>query len=142
MAKIINKFGEMLGWNSVTVNMLGRDIEGISEISYTDEQQIEGAYGAGRMPVGFTTGNYTAQAKLTMYKEEAIALQNSLPPAMRIQDIPPFDIIVKYEKDGTLFKDIVHNCKFKNNGSELKQNEGKVEIGFDMWCSHISYNLK
>jgi len=47
-ATIINKFGKMQGWNSVTVNVLGRDLEGITSIKYDDCTQKENVYGAGK----------------------------------------------------------------------------------------------
>ena len=142
MARIINKFGELIGWNNITLNLLERDIEGITELEYNDTVAIEAAYGAGRMPVGYTSGNYEASAKISLYKEEVIALEQSLPPGMRLQDIPPFDIIVKYEANGKIYKDIIHNCKFKNNGTASKQNEGKIEISFDLFTTHITWNAK
>ena len=29
---VINKFGQMQGWTSISVNMMGRDVEGITKI--------------------------------------------------------------------------------------------------------------
>lgn len=142
MAKIINKFGEMIGWNNITVNIFGRDLEGITELSYTDEVAVEGVYGAGRMPVGFSKGNYSATAKITLKKEESLAIMNSLPPGVRIQDIPPFSVIAKYEKDGSIFNDVIQNCIFKNSGAEVKQNDGSIEHAYDLFTTHIDYNIK
>ena len=55
---IINKFGKMAGWNSVTARALGRDIVGIKKIAYSDEQEMDNEYGAGNMPIGQSEGNY------------------------------------------------------------------------------------
>lgn len=139
---IVNKFGKVIGWNDVKVHLLGRDLEGITKIEYSDEVSIEAVYGAGNMPVGYSEGNYQATAKITILKEELLGLQRSLPPGMRLQDIPPFDIAVVYEVNGQVFKDIIRNCKFKNSGTSLSQNDGKTEIDLDLFTTHIDWNVK
>ena len=140
MARIINKFGNLIGWAAATINFLGRDLEGITSVEYSDEQAVEVAHGAGRMPVGYMEGNYTATASITVYKDEMLALQKSLPPGMRIQDIPPFPLTVNYEHGDDVFKDVIMNVKFKNNGVTLSQGEGKIEVKLDLFCTHIEWN--
>jgi hypothetical protein len=141
MAKIINKFGELIGWASMTFNMLGRDLEGITAVEYSDEKAIESAYGAGSMPVGYVTGNYSATASVTVYKDELVALMKSLPPGLRIQDLPPVPMVVNYEHGDQIFKDVLQNVKFKNAGTTLTQGEGKVEVKLDLYITHIDWNL-
>ena len=68
MATIINRFGKVAGWNSITVNLLGRDVEGITEIEYSDSLEKENIRGAGAYPVGRGEGNY--EAKATTRSEE------------------------------------------------------------------------
>jgi hypothetical protein len=94
---IINKFGKMAGWNSVTARALGRDIVGIKKIAYSDEQEMDNEYGAGKMPIGQSEGNYKAKASIELTIEERLALQASLPSGTRIQDIAPFPIVVAYD---------------------------------------------
>src|SRR5665647_2195729 len=94
---IINKFGKMAGWNSLTINMLGRDVEGISEITYDDNVEIEGARGAGAYFCGYGEGNYEAKCSVTFYLEEWNAIQRALPPGKSVTAIAPFDIITEYE---------------------------------------------
>ena len=113
---IINKFGTLTGWNNITLNLLFRDLEGITELSYTDEVEKNNEYGAGGYPQGQSRGNYKAESYVNLFSEEIVALQASIPPGTRIQDIPPFPIIVQYEVNGLLFKDVLNNCSFKNNG--------------------------
>lgn len=45
--KIINKFGKMAGWNSISATMLGRTLEGITQLAYGDSQEVENVYGRG-----------------------------------------------------------------------------------------------
>lgn len=137
---LINKFGHMAGWNNVTVNLLGRDLEGITELAYSDETEKENAYGAGNMPIGRGVGNYSAKASVTLYKEEITALQLSLGPKKRLQDIAPFDIIVQYEYNGFMCIDRIRNCEFHGAGMEVKQNDKTIGNKFDLIVSHVEWN--
>lgn len=74
--RIINKFGVMTGWNSITANVMGRDLEGISALAYSDSETKENVYGSGKYPVGRSRGNYEPTASFTLYKEEVDALKN------------------------------------------------------------------
>jgi len=141
---IINKFGRMTGWNSITLNMLGRDVEGITAIKYNDKVAKENAYGANKFPIGRGEGNYEPTCSLTLYKEEVDGLNASLPPGMRIQDIPPFDITVEYEntaQSGIIQKDVIHNCEFTDRAIDVKQADGTIAPEYTLICSHIDWNI-
>lgn len=139
---IINKFGNMTGWNNITINLLGRDLEGVTEISYTDETKKENAYGAGGYPVGRGGGNYEAKASINLYKEEIDGLISALPSGKRIQDIDVFDVTVEYQdNDGLIRKDRIRNCEFTGNGVESKNDEGTISYKYDLLVSHIEWNV-
>ena len=70
LGTLINKFGKIAGWNSVKVVMLGRQVEGITALSYKDSKEKDNIYGAGEFPVGRGEGNYKAEASITLLKEE------------------------------------------------------------------------
>lgn len=142
MATIINKFGTMTGWNSITTNFLGRDAEGITAIKYDDDIPKENVYGAGQYPIGRSEGNYAANCSLTLVKEEVDAIQKALPPGGRIQKIAPFDIVVEYESPtGQIMKDRIRNCEFTNKGVDVKQADGTIATEYKMVVSHIEWNV-
>ncbi len=141
MARIINRFGTLTGWNNTTVNLLGRDLEGIEAFKYGDSEEHEVAYGAGKMPIGKTKGNYKVEAALTLYVEEVISLQKQLPPGFRLQDLPDFDVPVVYEYNGTVYRDLIRNCSFTDNGRESKNGEGKMVREYALCCTHIDWNV-
>lgn len=141
MTTIINAFGKMAGWNSVTCRLFGRDVVGIRKIAYDDEKEIDNEYGAGDMPVGESEGNYKAKASIELTIEERLAIQDSLPKGMRIQDIPAFLIVVAYEYQGRVYKDVIHNCRFKNNGIDVKQGDKTISTDHTLNCSHINWNV-
>ncbi|SHH75099.1 hypothetical protein [Flavobacterium johnsoniae] len=139
---VVNKFGTMQGWNSITVNMLGRDVEGITQLKYTDTVTKENVKGGGLYPVGRSVTDYEAEASITLYKEEADALRASLPKGKRIQDIASFDITVDYAKpDGVITRDRIRNCEFTNDGVEVSQGDGTIATEYTLIVSHIEYNV-
>lgn len=138
---IINKFGKLIGWNSVTTNMMGRDVEGMTALKYGDGKEKTNEYGAGGYPVGRGEGNYSAHASITLNIEEQIALQTSLPPGKGFIDIAPFDITVEYDYQGKKYKDRIRNCEFAGKSVEVKQNDKTITNEFELIVSHIDWNV-
>lgn len=139
-AKIVNKFGTLLGWKDITFNLMGRDVEGITEIEYEDDQTIENEYGAGKMPIGTSEGNYTAKGTISMYAEEHIAILKSLPKGTRLQDVNIPAIPVIYGIDEVATKDVLNNVRILNNVRSFKQGDGKIIMKFNLKISHIDWN--
>lgn len=139
--RIINHFGKVAGWNSVTVRLLGRDVIGITELMYNDNLDIEGIKGAGAFDVGVGEGNYQAEASITLTHEERIALLDSLPPGKRIQQIDAFPIIVAYDYQARIYKDVIRACRFKNNGVEVKQGDKSIAYKFELYTPAIDWNV-
>lgn len=138
---IINKFGKMAGWNSVSCRLFGRDVVGILKVTYNDEVDIENVYGAGDMPIGEGEGDYKATASIELTIEERLAIQNSLPPGTYIQQISSFPIIVAYEYQGKVYKDVINNCRFKNNGVDVKRGDKTIATDHSLKTSHITWNV-
>ncbi|MFN8238633.1 MAG: hypothetical protein U0T77_10735 [Chitinophagales bacterium] len=138
---VVNKFGKVTGWNSINVHLLGRDLEGITELSYDDKEDIEGVKGAGKFDVGFGGGNYTAKASITLLEEERRALLDSLPSGTRLQEIPPFPIVVEYEYKNKIYKDVIQQCVIMNNGVEVKQGDKSIAYKFDLYTPVIDWNV-
>ena len=141
--KVINKFGSMVGWNNITVNLLGADLQGIEELSYSDEVKKENVYGAGAYPIGRSIGNYQAKASITLRKEEVDHLLSCLPQGKHLHDIESFDITVEYTSNqGKILKDRIRNCEFTGNGIESKNDGGSIAHKFELLVSHIEWNVK
>lgn len=119
---------------------MGRDLEGITGLEYNDEQELENIYGVGKFPIGQGEGNYTAQCKLTVLNEERLLLLAALPKGTRLQDLS-FSAIVAYEYKNIIYTDIIHNCRFKNNGVKASQNDKSLSHDFDLLITHIDWNV-
>lgn len=138
--EVINSLGKLAGWNSIGIRILGRDVVGVKSIAYDDEKEIDNEMGAGGYPVGETDGNYKAKASIELLNEEVVAIMKSLPRGKRIQDIAGFNIIVSYEYENEVIKDVLKNCRFKINGVDVKQGDGSITRKFDLKISHIEWN--
>ncbi|MFA9212479.1 MAG: hypothetical protein ACEQSR_01345 [Candidatus Methylacidiphilales bacterium] len=141
MAEVVNKFGKLIGWKKITVNVMGRDLEGISRIAYGDKVTKTNAYGAGNLPVGREEGNYEPdEVVLALFEEEARGLMLSNPSG-RIQEIAPFDITVEYElPNGVILRDRIMDCEFTTNGKDVKQGDGKIVTEYKLISSVVNWN--
>lgn len=138
---IENKFGKLVGWNRITVNILGRDLEGIARIAYGDSTVKTNAYGAGKYPVGREEGNYECkELVLGLFEEEVRGILLSI-PGKRITDIEMFDTVVEYElPNGVILRDRIMNCEFTDNSKDVKQGDGKIVTEYKLIASHVNWN--
>lgn len=129
----------LCSWADVVVLIGGVPITGIIGVEYSDQQEIVNKYGAGRYPVGRAKGRITPGAKLILYQEEVQAL-SAQSPTGRLQDLPPFDIIVQYIPDsGILVTDKVRNCHISDNARKWKEGDTGQEVELPLVPSHIEW---
>jgi len=136
--------GVQPSWGSIKVNMLSRTLTGIKSIDYSDTQSKEHIMGAGNHPVARGDGNFDPQASFELLEFEKRALEASLAPGQRLQDIPPFDIVVTFQpKNQPLLRtDIIRNCQFKSNGIAVTQGDTEISHTHEMITSHIDWNVQ
>ncbi|WP_329804364.1 hypothetical protein [Flavobacterium facile] len=143
MAKVttlINSFGKMAGWNSVTANIYGRDMEGINELGYDDTMEKENVYGAGPFPIGQADGKYEAKVKLVLVMEEVVAMLDAIPAGKRLQEAAPTDIIAQYEYSSRIYKDILRNFTPTKLGRTIKNGDKVVGQELEGIITHIDWN--
>lgn len=136
--------GEAVAWAQVTVNMLGTPVIGITAISYEETQEITDNYGKGNYPVSRGFGKVETKASVTLLAEESDAIVVKAPKG-RLQEIPEFDVVVAYlpvGSTGAPFSHTLRNCRFKGNKRDVKQGDTKVEVQYDLACSHIEWTSK
>lgn len=139
-ATIVNKFGKMTGWNSISAHMLGRDVEAFTAISYDDNVDVEGVKGGGKFDIGYGVGNYEAKVSITLLVEEMRALLDAMPPNSYLWDIPPFPIVVEYEYHNKIYKDVIADCIIKNNGIDVKQGDKSIATKYEIYTPQIKWN--
>ncbi|GAB6170784.1 hypothetical protein JCM15765_02620 [Paradesulfitobacterium aromaticivorans] len=126
--------GRVYDWESITIALPYGVVIGIESIEYKDSKEKEFVYGKGAMPVGRGEGNYKAEGKLTVLREE---YQNLLDYCKQIgksfYKIPPFPVTVSYANDGEPVKtDVVKGCSFNERSQSMKQGDKSVskELSF------------
>lgn len=132
--------GILYSWADVVTTIAGVPVTGITAVEYGDKQDVTNLYGAGRHPVGRAKGRITPSAKITLYQEEVEAIQRQAPNG-RIQDIPPFDVIVSYIPDsGIITTDKVRNCQFTENKRSWSEGDTGKAVELELLPSHIEWN--
>ncbi len=135
-----NVNGTAYGWSMVEVVILGRALTGIQAINYSDSQEIESVRGVGNRPIAIGEGPITYEGSITLLMEELEALR-LLVPGGRIQEIPPFDIIVSFVVPGStkLTKHILKACKFKKNSREMDTDSKFISTEIELHISNIQF---
>lgn len=131
--------GVEYGWADIVCAINSVPITGITAVSYSDKQDMQNNYGAGRYPVSYSKGRITPSAKLTLYASEVLAIQRQSPNG-RIQDIAPFDITVSYLPDnGVIHTDKIRNCRFTENKRDVKEGDMSIPVELEILPSHIEW---
>lgn len=131
--------GKLYDWADIVTTIAGVPVTGIVAIEYSDDQEVEVKYGAGRYPVGYGKGRIKPTAKITLYQEEVEAIQAQSVNG-RLQDIAPFDINVTYMPDSGIVKtDKLRNCMFKNNKRGWKEGDTGKTVELDLLLSNIEW---
>lgn len=127
-------------WADIVVNIYGTPITGITGIDYLDDQEVVDVYGAGRYPVSRSKGRITCTGKLSLLASEVNAITKKTPNG-RLQDLPPFDIIVSYIPDdgGVVVTDKIRNCQFKKNERSWSEGDTSKSVDLDLAVSHIEW---
>ncbi len=133
---------DLRGWNYMSVEMLGRTVQGITAIKYSETTEKTNFYGRGEKPIGRGRGKYTATASLTLYSYEVEAIVAALPQGSKLTDVAPFDVTVVFREtaDSPLTKDILCYAEFTGNMREIKAGDGSIEVQLDLIISEIKFN--
>lgn len=139
---LINKFGRITGWNDVQVVVFGRALEGIQELSYDDNMEVESVRGAGGMPIGYGEGEYKANCSMTILAEELQAMLAQLPAGKRIHEIAATDVPVLYTQGDKVVKDVIRTFKFTGIGKQVKSGDKAIWIKMPCFCSSIDWQVQ
>lgn len=137
--------GKEYDWNSISVNLLGRMVVGITAIDYEEKQEKQNNYGAGKFPVSRGYGNIVPSAKITLTAAEVEAIQTAAVTSglERIQDIEPFDIAVSFVPGGTnkIVNHVLRNVEFTNNKRDVKQGDKENLVELELILSNIEWGI-
>ncbi len=126
-------------WASITLNIMGQSIAGVTKITYSEEQTVENNYGAGNLPVSRGYGQINPTGSITLLGETVAALE-LLSPSGRLQDLGMFPIIVAYVPKGGLRR--VHRltrCEFTGNSRDVSTGDTKIEVEVPLIIGEIKW---
>ncbi len=126
---------------SIRMSLLGRVVTGVVKISYDDSVNLENQYGAGNMVDHRGVGNYEAKCSLELFQYEVVGIQQAA-GGLRMQQIPPFDIIVTFLPEGSAqsVTDVIKDCQFKTNARDLSQGDTMSKVPLELIVSNIKWH--
>lgn len=124
--------GKAYDWGDVDVDIPGLYLE-VQGIDYNDELEKEPVYGFGSKPRGYGTGNYKADGKMSMLRDDYYELldycRKKGKPLYRL-DIPK--IAVSYANNGGKTRtDILNKVTFTKNSSKAAQGDKSLTVDLD-----------
>ncbi|WP_345369330.1 hypothetical protein [Algivirga pacifica] len=125
----------------MNVNLLGKDLIEISEVSYSTEREHQLNYSLGNdKATSYSMGKYSHSASLTLYMSEVVAVENAMGGDKDLTKIKPFQVTVTYaDESGNVITDKLW-VKFQSQGREVTGEMGLAKQ-FDMFAIDIKYNV-
>lgn len=131
--------GKAYDWDSLIILIGGVPVTGISEINYSEEQDIEDNPGAGNLPVSRGFGLINNQGSMKLHMEELEALQNASPTG-RIQDIDFFDVVVSWINGAKTTTHTLQACTCMTNGREMSSGDANSEFSVPLKIGKIAWS--
>ncbi|GAB6158279.1 hypothetical protein JCM39194_14790 [Desulfotomaculum varum] len=125
--------GKTYDWADVDVKLPGLSIE-FQEISYDDELEKELAYGKGQKPRGYGEGNYKAEGKVTLLRDD----YDTLLDYCKSKGVPLFKlvipkIVVSYANEGDRTRsDVLNTVTFTKRSNKAAQGDKSIKVDLDM----------
>lgn len=113
--------GKAVDWSDISVNLLGRKVEGIKGINFKTTQAKQNNYGAGNQPISRSRGNKESSGSINLTEAEINAIKSALPPGKVIEDILPFPIVVSWKVNGVFTSYTLTHCEFTECGLDMQQ---------------------
>ncbi len=134
--------GRAYDWASLKLRLLGQLVLGVTAVSYEETQEKVNNYGAGTLPVSRGLGKIEPKASLTLEMKELERIMASAKAQglQRLQDIPPFPVVVAYLNEANVVvTHTLNNCEFTNNKREVKSGDTQIEVELELILSHITW---
>ena len=121
---------EEYAWKDLSINVLGRVLNGVTGLKYSEKTDQTPLYGRGQKPIAIQSGNMSFEGEITLLQSEAIALQNAAKAANKRVGQISFDIVAAYSIDTAINTDIIKGVKISDFEKALKQGDKNMEIAF------------
>jgi hypothetical protein len=119
--------------------LLGVPIIEVTEINYSDTQDVELNYGTGNEPTSRGFGNVNPTASITISKKEYDRVR-AVAPGGRIQNIPEFPVGINYTTEaGEFTRDRLNRAKFKGADQSSSQNDSNIMVTLELSIASITW---
>ncbi|MDR3561906.1 MAG: hypothetical protein P4N59_10795 [Negativicutes bacterium] len=122
--------GKRYAWEDITINFPHGVMIDIQNVEYSDKKDFEPIYGKGSNPQGYGAGNYSAEGKADLLKEEFNRLKDyAAGQAKSLYRLPPFPVTVSYADDeGNIKSDKLQSCLIKDVKHSAKQGDKSMVV--------------
>lgn len=130
--------GTAYDYTQIVVNILGVSVAGITDISYSEEQEKTNNFGTGNRPVSRGRGAIDASGSMTISMNDVEALRDAAPNGSLLQ-IPAFDVTVTFGNAQKVVTHTLKNVEFTSDGVEAATGDTDISRSFDLAISHVKY---
>ncbi|MCK4908602.1 MAG: hypothetical protein KAS70_01765 [Planctomycetes bacterium] len=130
--------GRAYDYVDIQISILGAEINGVTEVNYTQTQEKANNFGTGVFAVsrGRAARDATGSIGLSMNEVEAL---REVSPAGNLLDLPAFDIVIVFGNVQSPQTHVVKNVEFLSDGVETSQGDTQIARSFDFVASHVQY---
>lgn len=132
------------GWKDVSVVVLGRTIEGITNVKVKRMVSKERQYGRGNQTQNILSGNEEVSGSLTLLQDEVNAITDAVKavnPALDITKVS-FDIIINYENaEGKSTTDVVTGVQVEEYEKAMEQGNTHMKIELPFLATGLKENV-
>lgn len=125
--------GKVYDWGDISVKLPDFELE-VQEISYNDELEKEASYGKGQKPRGYGEGNYKADGKMSLLKDDF----DDLVDYCKKKNIPLYKlvipkIVVSYANDTQRTKtDVLNMATITKTNHKNGQGDKSLKVDLDL----------
>jgi hypothetical protein len=130
--------GRAYDYVDVQLSILGAEINGVTEINYTQEQEKANNFGTGVFPTSRGRAQRDCSGSLGLSMNEVEALRE-IAPLGNLLDIPSFDIIIVFGNVQAPQTHVVKAVEFTDDGVETSQGDTQIARVFSFVASHILF---
>lgn len=126
--------GKKYSWEDISVTLPYGEIIDFQNIEYSDQKEIEPVYGKGSNPTGYGAGNYSAEGKVTLLKEEHDKfVAYAKKQGKSLYKLPPFTIVVSYaNEDQPTTTDVLKACKITKVSQSGGQGDKELKVEYEL----------
>lgn len=126
--------GKKYSWEDISTVLPHGEMIDFQNVEYSDSKEMDPVYGKGSNPTGYGTGNYSAEGKLTLLKEEHDRyVEWAKKQGKSLYKIPPFPVTVSYANEDQKTKtDILKSCKVTKVSHSAGQGDKELKVEYEI----------